>query len=222
LPSPDLPDFATLASLPGARLDELALAIAAEFRSVSAQATLDELDELGAELAKARPDSPREQAEACRRLLGERERFTGNREDYDHPDNSMLDLVLARRKGLPILLSVVYVEVARRARIPLEGVGLPGHYVVGHFGTQPPLLLDPFAGGAEFALPTGVPPALVRPWGSHETALRMLHNLTGTYATRGDLGRAIRASRLRLLLPLDELNRETLSLELRRLEARLN
>ena len=46
----------------------------------------------------------------------------------------MLDLVLARRTGLPILLSVVYVEAARRAGIRLSGVGLPGHFVVGHFG----------------------------------------------------------------------------------------
>ena len=196
--------------------------MAAEFRSVSAEAALTALDELGAELAKARPDSPREQADACRRLLGEREGFTGNRDDYHHPDNSMLDLVLARRTGLPILLSIVYIEVARRARIPLEGVGLPGHYVVGHFGTEPPLLLDPFAGGGQFALPMGVPPELVRPWASHETTLRMLHNLAGTYTTRGDLGRAIRAARLRLLLPLDDRAREAMGLELRRLEARLN
>ena len=222
MPPRELPDFATLASLGEARLDELTLAMAAEFRSASAEATLDELDELGAELTRARHDSPREQAEACRRLLGEREGFTGNRDDYNHPDNSMLDLVLARRTGLPILLSVVYVEVARRAGIPLEGVGLPGHFVVGHFGAEPPLLLDPFAGGGEFALPAAVPSGLVRPWVSHETALRMLHNLVGTYSTRGDLGNTIRAARLRLLLPLDDQTREVMDLELRRLEARLN
>ena len=97
MPPRELPAFATLARLAEARLDQLALAMAAEFRSVSAEATLAALDELGAELAKARPDSPREQAEACRRILGEREGFIGNRDDYDHSDNSMLDLVLARR-----------------------------------------------------------------------------------------------------------------------------
>ena len=222
MPPRELPDFATLASEAEARLDELALAMAAEFRNVSAETTLDELDTLGAELANTRPDSPHEQAEACRRLLGQRAGFTGNRDDYNHPDNSMLDLVLARRTGLPILLSAIYVEVARRAGIPLEGIGLPGHYVVGHFGTEPPLLLDPFAGGGEFVLPTEVPTRLVQPWTPHETALRMLHNLAGTYATRGDLGKAIRAARLRLLLPLDDRARETMNLELRRLEARLN
>ena len=117
--------------------------------------------------------------------LGEREGFTGNRDDYDHPDNSMLDLVLTRRYGAP--------APAR-----------------------------PFRRWREFVLPTGVPPALVRPWTSHETALRMLHNLASAYTTRGDLGRAIRAARLRLLLPLDDRTRQTMGFELRRLEARLN
>ena len=77
----------------------------------------------------------------------------------------MLDRVLERRRGLPILLSAVYVEVARRADVPLAGVGLPGHYVVGHFGGAEPLLLDPFNGGVEV---TGdAPAALVRPWSPH-------------------------------------------------------
>ena len=84
----------------------------------------------------------------------------------------MLDLVLARRRGLPILLSVVYIEVARRAGIELAGVGLPGHFVVGHFGTYPRLLLDPFAGGVQ--VKTDVAPDQVRPWRADEVAMRML------------------------------------------------
>ena len=219
MPRDDLPDFATLASLPNAGLDALALTLAAEFRSTDIAGALDRLDELAAELTEARANSPEEQAEACRRLLGEQEGFTGNRDDYGHPDNSMLDLVLARRTGLPILLSVVYVEVARRAGIPLQGVGLPGHYVVGHFRTEPPLLLDPFAGGNAYTPPSGVS---LRPWTPHQTSLRMLNNLAGTYAMRGDIRRAIRAAQLRLLLPLDERTRDKMSLELKRLEARLN
>jgi regulator of sirC expression with transglutaminase-like and TPR domain len=142
-----LPAFAALAGQAEPRLDLLALALAREFRAVDADGALAELDRLGAELREAHGGSPAEEAEECRLLLGERSGFTGNRKEYDHPDNSMLDLVLARRTGLPILLSVVYVEVARRAGIPLAGVGLPGHFVVGHFGADPPLLLDPFSRG---------------------------------------------------------------------------
>jgi regulator of sirC expression with transglutaminase-like and TPR domain len=132
----------------------------------------------------------------------------------------MLDLVLARRTGLPILLSVVYVEVARRAGIPLAGVGLPGHFVVGHFGADPPLLLDPFSRGR--LVRAEAEPELVRPWGPHETALRMLNNLVRAYSARGDLARAIIAARLRLALPADEASRGLLGAELRALEARLN
>src|SRR5450755_4022683 len=73
----------------------------------------------------ARAGAPRSWRFACGQLLGAAHGFAGNRERYDDPDNSMLDLVLARRRGLPILLSVVYIEVARRGGIPLAGVGLP-------------------------------------------------------------------------------------------------
>ena len=149
------PPFADLARRAYPRLDELALAIAAEFRHGRRPAALAALDALGADLAAAlehaatrRPDA---EAIECAESLGRRAGFTGDAEHYDDPANSMLDVVLERRRGLPILLSVVYVEVARRAGVALAGVGLPGHFVVGHFGVTPPVLLDPFAGGAPVA-----------------------------------------------------------------------
>ena len=113
-----VPAFATLAAAPGPGLAELALALAAEFRRVDDALALAELERLGAELGRETCGSPLEQADACRLVLGERNGFVGNREEYDHPDNSMLDLVLERRTGLPIVLSVVYVEAARLAGIP--------------------------------------------------------------------------------------------------------
>ena len=212
--------FADAAARRDATLDELALAMAAEFRAVDTAWALAELDRLGVELAHELPGSPEEEVEACRRVLGERHAFTGNRDEYDHPDNSMLDLVLERRTGLPILLSVVYCEVARRAGVALAGVGLPGHYVVAHFGAEPPILLDPFGGGAK--LDEDDPPREVRPWSPHETTLRMLNNLVGAYSARGDVGNAIRAAELRLELPVGGSLRGELALEVRRLRARLN
>lgn len=209
--------FAALAARPQPALDELALALAAEFREVDTGAALAELDRLAAELAPAAGGGPRAEVAALRGLLGERHGFAGDSEQYDDPDNSMLDLVLERRRGLPILLSIVYVEVARRAGIALAGVGLPGHYVAGHFGHVPPLLLDPFAGGAPFE---GAVPAAVRAWGPHETALRMLNNLLGSYQRRADLARGLRAAELRMELPGP--GRAVFELELRALQARLN
>jgi regulator of sirC expression with transglutaminase-like and TPR domain len=210
--------FSDLALAPDAPLDELALALAAEFRPVDAGLALERLDALAAAVD---PDAigPHAELEAVVAVLGAPDGFTGDREAYDAPCNSMLDAVLERRRGMPILLSVVYVEVARRAGIALAGFGLPGHFVCGHVGGPELLLVDPFNGGRPI-LPAGSP-ELVRPWTPHETAMRMLNNLVAAYARRGDLGRAIRAAELRLLLPAsddaeaDRNEREALSMRAR-------
>lgn len=211
--------FAQLAAEEAPPLDLLALALAAEFGPVDAEGALATLDALGAELAAVAPPEPLGQVHALAALLAGAHGFLGDDEHYDDPANSMLDRVLARRKGLPILLSVVYVEVARRAGIPLAGVGLAGHFVAGRFGDGPPILLDPFGGGV---LVTADDPALVRPWSAHEIAMRMLNNLAAAYGRRGDLAAAITAAELRLTLPADDALRSTLVGEHRALKARLN
>jgi regulator of sirC expression with transglutaminase-like and TPR domain len=215
--------FAELASTPDPPLDELVLALAAEFRAVDRPAALAALDSLGDELTEAAARTgatPAAQVEACARLLGGVHGFAGDDRQYDDPDNSMLDRVLDRRRGLPITLSVLYAEVARRAGIPLAGVGLPGHFVVGHFGAASPLLIDPFAGGTPVEGP--VSPVLVRPWSPPEIAMRMLNNLVGSYQRRGNLSAALRAASMRIQLPADEQLREVLEAELRAMQARLN
>ena len=216
----EIAPFTSLARERRPPLDELALALASEFREVDVDGACRELDRLGADLAAAKGDSPHEHIDACRSVLGLEYGFAGDRDEYDHPDNSMLDLVLSRRRGLPILLSVVYVEAGRRAGIPLGGIGLPGHYVVGHFGADPPLVLDPFARG--ILIEPDVPPRLLRAWDAHETVLRMLNNLVAAYSTRGLLANGIQAAKLRLALPLDDDLRDHLTREWRSLHARLN
>jgi hypothetical protein len=219
----ELPPFAELAAAVEPRLDLLALALAGEFREVAADDAIATLDGLGAELLLAATHtsgSAEERALACAQLLGATHGFEGDRERYDEPDNSMLDIVLARRRGLPILLSVVYVEVARRAAIALDGVGLPGHFVVGCFAIDPPLLLDPFHSGR--AITAVGSPAAVRPWGPHEIAMRILNNLIAAYSRRGNVGAAIAAARMRLMLPAPESMKDTLQSELRTLQASLN
>lgn len=221
-----LPPFAELAEDPDARLDHLCLAVARELRGdrVDAAAALATLDRLGAELADVAARTARtavEQAGACAAVLGGVHGFAGDPEHYDDPRGSMLDLVLLRKTGLPILLSVVYIEVARRAGLPIAGVGLPGHYVCGHFGTDPPLLLDPFGGGAPVdVVPEAAPH--VRPWTHHETTMRVLNNLVGSYQRRGQVVAALRVGELRLLLPAPDGLREELEVELQRLRAPLN
>lgn len=70
--------------------------------------------------------------------------FAGNSENYYDPANSMLHRVLERRRGIPITLSVIYVEIGRRAGVRAEGVGLPGHFIVRAWEGDTPLLVDPF------------------------------------------------------------------------------
>lgn len=72
--------------------------------------------------------------------------FRGNSDDYYDPKNSYLNEVLARRLGIPITLSLLYIEVGRRLGIPLVGVGMPGHFLVRHRDVQD-LFIDPFLGG---------------------------------------------------------------------------
>ena len=116
-------------------------------------------------------------------MLGVRHGFSGDERRYDDPQNSMLDLVLERRRGLPILLSMLYVATAQRAGISLCGVGLPGHYVVGDLRRDPPLLIDPFAGGAPVT--AAIAPRRPR-MGRARAALQILNNLVASFGRRAD------------------------------------
>ncbi len=73
--------------------------------------------------------------------------FRGNRDDYYDPKNSFLNDVLDRKKGIPIMLSVLYMEIANRLGLNLEGVGFPGHFIVKYSGTEGEILIDPFNEG---------------------------------------------------------------------------
>src|SRR5438445_11901588 len=73
--------------------------------------------------------------------------FRGNQEEYYDPRNSYLNDVLERRTGIPISLSLVFIEVSRRLGLAVEGVGFPGHFLVRVAGQRGSLLLDPFFGG---------------------------------------------------------------------------
>jgi regulator of sirC expression with transglutaminase-like and TPR domain len=85
--------------------------------------------------------------EALNRYVFEEQGFAGNVSDYYDPRNSMLHRVLERRLGIPITLSIVYMEVGRHAGMRVEGVGLPGHFVVRAYETEyeyEGTLVDPF------------------------------------------------------------------------------
>jgi len=137
-----------------------ALAMArVEYRNLDPRPTLAQLTRLGA-LATARIErlgpgvGMQRQVAALNELLFEDEGFTGNTAAYDDPRNSFLNDVVARRTGIPISLSVVYIEVARRAGVYISGISFPGHFLVRartnrHDPEEPrDILIDPFNGGA--------------------------------------------------------------------------
>jgi regulator of sirC expression with transglutaminase-like and TPR domain len=110
-------------------------------------AQLDEISDRCRELI-VEPMSLREKCRVINRVLFHDHGFRGNHEDYTDPRNSLLDQVLARRKGLPISLSIVYLLVAHRLGLSLEPVGLPGHFVIGCYVEDTPFFIDAFEQGA--------------------------------------------------------------------------
>lgn len=84
---------------------------------------------------------------ALNSVLFDEHGFRGNRENYFDPRNSFLNEVLERKTGIPITLSVLYMEVAQRIGLPLEGIGFPGHFLVRYLGDNEGVVLDPFNRG---------------------------------------------------------------------------
>ncbi|HZT58569.1 MAG TPA: transglutaminase-like domain-containing protein [Pyrinomonadaceae bacterium] len=105
---------------------------------------LARLDEMGEEARARILRGGRVKVEALNRYLFDEQRFEGNESDYYDPRNSMLHRVLERRVGIPITLSIIYIEVGRRAGLSVEGVGLPGHFIVRAEDEDGSVLVDPF------------------------------------------------------------------------------
>ena len=89
-----------------------------------------------------------EQVKALTHFLFAELGFYGNGDNYYDPNNSFLDKVLDRRTGIPISLSVVCLEIGWRLGLPLAGLGLPGHFIVGYGVPDAPVYIDAFNGGA--------------------------------------------------------------------------
>lgn len=110
---------------------EAALAIArTEYPQLDASEQLSRLDRMAAGVHLPDEASALANIGALNHHLFEQEGFKGNDQDYDDPRNSFLNDVLDRRTGIPITLSLVYTEIARRLGLPIVGVGFPGHFLV--------------------------------------------------------------------------------------------
>jgi regulator of sirC expression with transglutaminase-like and TPR domain len=193
-------------------LAEAALCIAWEDQGAGEpRARLRELDMLA---AAARPrmgglDSPRDIVGALNAYLFHELGFRGNTWSYGDPKNSFLDQVLETRAGLPITLSLLYIEVGVRLGLPIVGLALPGHFLTRYVAPNDgDMFIDPFNGGrqwtwAECATQVAgfygvVTPALMRqvmaPPSKRDILTRMLRNLKNAYAERNDFAHALAAA----------------------------
>lgn len=210
--------FAALLERDDASLDlgRAALLVAlTEYPDLEVEAYLGRFDQMAADLRPrigAEHDARRIAAILANYLFDELG-FAGNAADYYDPRNSYLNDVLDRRLGIPITLSLLYLELGKRLGLPLEGVGLPGHFVVYYADPSAPILIDPFERGAlldEAACrdrlralhghAIDLTPGMLRPVGARAILFRMLNNLKGAYGRREQYGRAARMVDLMLLV----------------------
>ena len=165
---------------------------------------LGEIERLAARLRGrlAEGDDAEERIAALSEFLFADLGYTGNADNYYDPRNSYLNEVLDRRTGIPLTLSVLYMEIGRRIGLPLEGVSFPGHFLVRVQLRGSLLVLDPFSGGLPLAetdlrarlrrvIPagaTGLVPLeelpleqFLEPAGKRQILARLLRNLKGIY-----------------------------------------
>jgi regulator of sirC expression with transglutaminase-like and TPR domain len=206
---------------PQLNLAEAALCIAWEDQGAGQPAAgLQQLDRLaeGARPAIASRSSPSEIVAALNTYLFDEQGFRGNTWRYNDPANSFLDQVLATRAGLPITLSVVYMEVGWRLELPLAGLALPGHFLTRYDGEGEAIFIDPFNRGRVWSR-TECETQILTFYGSATPALiaqvmtppsrrailtRILRNLKSLYAQMDDTARVLAAVERIVLLEPDD------------------
>ncbi len=197
-------------------LVEGALLIAqGEYLDLDRMAYRRRLEEMGREAQAVCAGPTTERLEQLGRLLFGRWGFHGNRDDYYDPHNSFLNDVLDRRTGIPITLSLVYIEVGRHAGLELVGIGMPGHFLVG-CADRGDLYVDAFSEGVLLARADcaarlrGLRPDLVfrpeflAPVGPRHILTRMLNNLLDIYLQTERYPKALRVLEMTLCLQPDE------------------
>lgn len=217
-------EFAMLAAKEPVPLARGALLIAKEeYPDLDIEQHIDKLATLAREaepIVRAGEDTV-ERVQLLSHFLFELKGFEGNAENYNDPRNSFLNDVINRRLGIPITLSVVYLEVGRRLGINLYGVSFPTHFLVKAVDERGELIIDPYVGGKILSIeeirarltqiygqPVELNPAMLKARGARHILARILRNLKITYMNGSDWMRALSAlDRIIMLEPraLDEL-----------------
>jgi regulator of sirC expression with transglutaminase-like and TPR domain len=188
-----------------------------EYPALDVEAYLSKLDQMAAEVADRLPSEPYPLRiiQTINGYLYEDLGFYGNTESYYDPQNSFLNQVIDRRTGIPITLSLVYLEIARRINFPMVGVGMPGHFLVRPVGDEMQIFVDPFHQGEIlfpedcqarlsqlFGKPMVLRPEYVEAVSPRYFLARILANLKAVYLDQKDILRALAAiDRILLLFP---------------------
>ena len=178
-------------------LDRASLIMASEeYPDLDIRAYLRRLDTLAAraEVIIGEDRDPVNAIEGINQVLFVQEGLRGNDEDYYDPRNSYLNEVLDRRLGIPISLSVIFMEIARRIGFSISGLGFPGHFLVKHVLNERDIIIDPFNFGRILTLndcqelldkiysgTVSMNASLLQPLGRRAILTRMLYNLKGIY-----------------------------------------
>jgi regulator of sirC expression with transglutaminase-like and TPR domain len=183
-------------------LDRAALEIARiEYPDLDADAFITRLDHHAFAIAERARDlsDGRSFVEAANQYLFVEAGFRGNEEDYYNPANCCLNRVLETKLGIPITLSVIYIEIARRLSKQVSGVGLPGHFVVRYDDPEYSVLIDPYHGGAildqaqccHLAQVESLDHGMLDPVDRRYIAMRIVNNLRGIYFARREGAKAL-------------------------------
>jgi regulator of sirC expression with transglutaminase-like and TPR domain len=184
------------------RLDRAALELATiHFPDLQFEPFLDRLNELASHLGDRLRNfnDGREFVEKAQRYLFDELGFHGNEENYFDPLNSCLNQVLERRTGIPVTLSVLYMEIARRLAMPVFGISMPRHFVIEFNDGNYSAYIDPYHGGRTvtprecfmLAGVTTADPTLLQRASAKQIVIRMLQNLQRIYLERSDWARAV-------------------------------
>ncbi|MCZ6833641.1 MAG: transglutaminase-like domain-containing protein [Acidobacteria bacterium] len=174
-----------------------------DFDGDLARGRLDDLKEMVRAADPGESADPVGRLESLRHVLVEEAGFSGHPKEVGRPAASCLHLVLQRQTGLPILLSILYMEMARSIGLALKGVGLPGRFIVRLADVLPPVFADPFdqgilldEGGCAALLDEisggnlQMQPEYMHPWSNRRILWRLLNNLKVAYVEAQDLRRA--------------------------------
>jgi regulator of sirC expression with transglutaminase-like and TPR domain len=186
-----------------------------EYPSLDVEFYAGRVDELAGRVASSAADLTAPSVlSAVNHVLFEEVNLRGNREDYYDPRNSFLNDVLERGLGIPITLSIVYMEVARRVGVQLPGVGMPGHFLLKHYAENgQEILIDCFNRGDVltrqdcqsrldeiYSGEMKLRPEFLHPISRRQILTRMLNNLKTVYLSTRNFRKALPIADLLLVI----------------------